>query len=75
MIKFGIKGFKCPTPATIKKVSLFIESILATVAGSVLLASRPQTAAILLLIAGGINKFFDLFYENNPSDPDDSCPK
>lgn len=76
MIKFGFKGFKCPTPQTIKKISTFLETVLAAVASSVLLSNHPQTAAILLLVAGFINKFFDLFYEKGPTtDPDDSCSK
>lgn len=64
MIKFSLTGFHCPTPKIIKKISSFVEVVLATVASSVLLTSHPQTAAIMLLVAGLVNKISTLFYED-----------
>lgn len=74
-IKFGFSGFRKPTPAKLKKISAFIETVFATVGTSALLASHPTASAILLICAGITNKFFEMFYEedSNPNRSGDAA--
>lgn len=65
--KFGFQGFSKPTPAKLKKISAFVETTFATIGASQLVTSKPELAAIFLILAGITNKFFEMFYEDDNS--------